>query len=59
MRAEHAATRESTPRRISDLPGPAALPLLGNALEIRGDQLLPTLEQWSRDYGGVYRFRIA
>ncbi len=49
----------STARRISDLPGPPGLPLLGNALQIRRESLHQTLERWSREYGAAFRFRIA
>lgn len=49
----------STVRRISDLPGPSGLPLIGSALQIRRESLHQTLEQWSREYGAPFRFRIA
>ena len=49
----------STVRRISDLPGPSGLPLIGSALQIRRESLHQTLEQWSREYGASFRFRIA
>ena len=45
-------------RRIRDLPGPRGLPLLGNALQIQRERLHRTAEQWAREYGEVYRFRI-
>ncbi len=44
--------------RISDLPGPRGLPLLGNALQIDTTRLHLTAEKWSRSYGEVFRFRI-
>src|SRR5687768_5626049 len=44
--------------RISDLPGPRGLPLLGNALQIDSASLHLTAENWSRTYGEVFRFRI-
>jgi cytochrome P450 len=44
--------------RISDLPGPRGLPLLGNALQIDSTSLHLTAEKWSRTYGEVFRFRI-
>jgi hypothetical protein len=49
----------STTRRICDLPGPGGLPLIGNALQARGESLHQTLEHWSREYGTSFRFRIA
>jgi cytochrome P450 len=44
--------------RISDLPGPRGVPLLGNALQIDSASLHLTAEKWSRTYGEVFRFRI-
>jgi cytochrome P450 len=44
--------------RISDLPGPRGVPLLGNALQIDSASLHLTAEKWSRSYGEVFRFRI-
>lgn len=46
-------------RAIRDLPGPAGLPLLGNALQVRPERVHQTAEQWAREYGEVFRFRIA
>ncbi len=44
--------------RISDLPGPRGLPVLGNALQIDSASLHLTAEKWSRTYGEAFRFRI-
>ena len=44
--------------RISDLPGPRGLPLLGNALQIETSRLHLVAEEWSRAYGDYFRFRI-
>lgn len=44
--------------RISDLPGPRGLPVLGNALQIDSGSLHLTAERWSRTYGEAFRFRI-
>ncbi|WP_077001248.1 cytochrome P450 [Variovorax sp. KK3] len=46
-------------RRISELPGPRGLPLLGNALQIERERLHRQVEQWAHEYGEMYRFRIA
>jgi len=46
-------------RRIKDLPGPSGIPVLGNALQIRSETLHQKAEQWTREYGEVFRFRIA
>jgi cytochrome P450 len=45
-------------RDISDLPGPSALPLLGNALDISPSRLHLVLEDWSRQYGPLFRFKL-
>ena len=44
--------------RISDLPGPRGLPVLGNLLEIDTTRLHLIAEKWSRTYGDYFRFRI-
>ena len=49
----------SSARSIRDLPGPSALPLLGNSLQLNRQSMHQTLEQWSRKYGDIFRFRIA
>jgi cytochrome P450 len=43
---------------IADLPGPAGLPGLGNALRIRPSRLHVIIEQWGRRYGPVFRFSM-
>jgi cytochrome P450 len=45
-------------RQIRDLPGPPGLPLLGNVLQIHTERMHQTAEQWAREYGEVFRFRI-
>ena len=46
-----------TPRRISDLPEPPGLPLLGHVLSFDRQRLHHTLEQWRRQYGDYFRYR--
>ena len=43
-------------RRIKDLPGPRAWPLVGNMLQVRPARLHRDVEQWSRKYGPFSRF---
>src|SRR3954469_442897 len=43
---------------IADLPGPRALPGIGNAHRMRPDRLHVMLEQWGRRYGPVFRFSM-
>jgi cytochrome P450 len=45
-------------RRLSDVPGPPGLPLIGNLLQIDTPRLHQILEEWSRQYGECFRFRI-
>ncbi len=45
-------------KRISDLPGPRGLPLLGNLLQIDTARLHLIAEDWCRRYGPYFRFRI-
>lgn len=45
-------------RRISELPGPPGLPLLGNLHQIRITRLHRILEEWAATYGPLYRFRM-
>lgn len=49
---------EQSLRRIRDLPGPAGIPILGNALQFRGEGLHQAAERWCREFGEVYRFRV-
>src|SRR5688572_4867092 len=58
MAISNPAHAERAARRIQDLPGPPGLPLLGNALQIERDRVHQIAEQWAREYGEVYRFRI-
>jgi len=45
-------------RRYEELPGPSALPVLGNAHQLRGGASHLKMEQWSREFGPMYRMRI-
>ena len=45
-------------RRVGDLPGPPGIPVLGNLLQIDRERLHQKAEQWAREYGEAYRFRI-
>lgn len=55
---EQGPTSAATVRSVADLPGPSGLPLLGNLLQIDRERLHQKAEQWSREYGEAYRFRI-
>ena len=43
---------------IAELPGPRALPFLGNALQLRPARLHVMLERWGRRYGPAFRFNM-
>ena len=49
---------EATLRSYEDLPGPNGLPLLGNALQMKGPQVHLQLERWCREFGPYYRLRV-
>jgi cytochrome P450 len=42
-------------RRLADLPGPRTLPLLGNLHQMDRAHIHQTMEQWSRQYGPLFR----
>jgi cytochrome P450 len=44
---------------IADLPGPTGLPGVGNALRLHPHRLHLMIERWGREYGPVFRFRMA
>jgi cytochrome P450 len=45
-------------RKIDDLPGPRALPLVGNLFQIRRQRLHQCVEAWGREYGPFFRFKL-
>ena len=45
-------------RRLSELPGPKGLPLLGNLLELDLQHLHQVLGNWCQKYGAVYSFKL-
>ncbi|SFU85738.1 cytochrome P450 [Pseudoduganella namucuonensis] len=58
MAASAAAGTDGPPRGIADLPGPRGVPLLGSARQIDSKRFHQTLENWAREYGPVYKFRV-
>ena len=45
-------------RKLSDLPSPKGLPLLGNAHQIDSLQFHLSLEKWAQELGAMYRIRL-
>jgi cytochrome P450 len=45
-------------RAITDLLGPAALPLLGNLLQLDLTQLHRVLQRWADEFGSLYKFQL-
>lgn len=42
-------------RQIADLPGPKEQPVLGNMLQMGGQQVHMTFAKWIREFGPIYR----
>jgi cytochrome P450 len=45
-------------RRLADLPGPPALPLLGNLHQLHRTRLHQDMEHWARVYGPLFRVAL-
>lgn len=55
---EHSEAGVRATRAWADLPGPRAVPLLGNALQVQLDQIHVDLERWAKQYGSVFKIRL-
>jgi cytochrome P450 len=53
-----ASAPNTVTRTLAGLPGPKGVPLFGNALQIDGSQFHLTMENWAREFGSLYRFRL-
>ncbi|HTD04446.1 cytochrome P450 [Undibacterium sp.] len=45
-------------RRIADLPGPRAWPLVGNLLQLKATRIHQDVERWCRIHGTLFRLRF-
>jgi cytochrome P450/nitrite reductase/ring-hydroxylating ferredoxin subunit len=45
-------------RKLDDLPGPRPLPLIGNLHQLKPKKVHLVLEEWAKQYGPMYRFRM-
>lgn len=52
------AAAQNTQRRISNLPGPRGLPILGNLVQLAPERIHLILEDWARQYGSLYTVRF-
>ena len=46
-------------REIDELPGPRGIPLLGNLLQAERARIHQVVENWARQYGSYFTFRLA
>ena len=53
-----APVQPTTLRDIADLPGPRRWPLVGNALQIKRDQIHLDIEAWGREFGPLFRLKL-
>lgn len=45
-------------RSLDQLPGPRGIPLLGNLLQLHPTKLHITLEEWCREFGPIYMYKL-
>ena len=45
-------------RQIRDLPGPRALPLVGNAFQVKLASVHQDFERWAREFGPLYQMKM-
>ena len=51
-------TATASSRQIKDLSGPRGWPLLGNMFQLKASRIHQDVEQWAREFGPLFRFRI-
>ncbi|WP_294534472.1 cytochrome P450 [uncultured Rhodoblastus sp.] len=55
---KHGAEKQTAARKLHELPGPRALPFVGNLHQIDQKSVHLVLERWAARYGSVYTFRL-
>jgi cytochrome P450/nitrite reductase/ring-hydroxylating ferredoxin subunit len=45
-------------RTLEQLPGPKGIPVLGNLLQLHPTKLHLTLEEWCREFGPIYTYKL-
>jgi len=51
-------TSTPAPKRIADLPAPRGWPLVGNAFQLQRATIHRSVEQWCRELGPLFQFRV-
>ena len=51
-------TATASSRQIKDLSGPRGWPLLGNMFQLKASRIHQDVEQWAREFGPLFRFRV-
>jgi cytochrome P450 len=58
MTDPQAASPSAPPRRLTDLPGPRGIPILGNTLQVRPGRIHQDMERWAREFGPLFHVRF-
>ena len=57
-RSETLKEKERSLLTLEELPGPSGLPVLGNMHQIKVEKIHLILEEWYRQYGDLYQFKL-
>ena len=58
MKHDSVTVTRAAPRQIKNLSGPRGWPLLGNMFQLKASRIHQDVEQWAREFGPLFRFRI-
>ena len=56
---EESRSQAAAPRTFESLRGPRGLPILGNALQLKGSNMHLQLESWAKEFGSFYKMKVA